>query len=353
MKLCYVTSRYRPHTGGIETHVSELATRFADRGHDVTVISADSGTYADGRQLPTNEVIDGVQIRRTRAIAPGGAIHVAPGILQAIQQCNPQLIHAHNYHSLPLAVAAYAADEECPFVVTPHYHASSPSNIRNYLLSIYKPVGRWALHRADRVLAVSKWEAEQLSADFDLSAAVVPNGINIDRFREAEPVSTPTSRPYILCVGRLERYKGVQHVIQALPKLPDYDLVVAGDGPYREDLRRLARRAGVADRVHLKGYVPDSDLPGLYAGGAVHVTMSEFEAYGITVAEALAAGTPCVVRRAGALADWADRADCVGVTPGRLCDGIRAAVGRPAPSDNLPTWDDTTDAVAAVYEELW
>lgn len=352
MKLCYVTSRYRPHTGGIETHVSELATRFADRGHDVTVVSADSGTCADGQRLPTNEVIDGVQIRRTRAIAPDGAIHVAPGVWRAIKQCDPQLVHAHNYHSLPLAVAAYAVDDECPFVVTPHYHASSPSSVRNRLLAVYQPVGHWALHRADRVLAVSEWEAEQLAADFDLSAAVVPNGIHVDRFREAEPSRAPADRPYLLCVGRLERYKGVQHVIRALPELPNYDLVVAGDGPYGDDLRRLAHEVGIADRVSFEGYVPDSDLPGLYAGAAAYVTMSEFEAYGITVAEALASGTPCVVRRAGALVDWADRTDCVGVTLDGLSDGVRTAVDRPAPSDDLPTWDDTVDEVETVYDEL-
>jgi glycosyltransferase involved in cell wall biosynthesis len=202
------------------------------------------------------------------------------------------------------------------------------------------------------VLAVSKWEAEQLAADFDLSAAIVPNGIHVDQFRETKPSSTPTDQPYLLCVGRLKRYKGVQHVIQALPELLNYDLVVAGDGPYRDDLRKLAYKAGVADRVYFEGYVPDSDLPGLYAGAAAYVTMSKFEAYGITVAEALAAGTPCVVRRAGALVDWADRADCVGVTPSGLCDGVRAAVGRSAPSGELPTWDDTADEVEKVYDEL-
>jgi glycosyltransferase involved in cell wall biosynthesis len=352
MKLCYVTSRYRPHTGGIETHVSELATRFADRGHDVTVVAADSGTRVDGRRLPAGEVIDGVEIRRVRAVAPGGAIHVAPGVMRAVKRCSPDLVHAHNYHSLPLAFAASAVDTDCPFVVTPHYHASSPSSIRNRLLSVYRPVGSWALHRADRVVAVSAWEAEQLAADFDLPAQVVPNGIHVDRFRTAEPASPPGDRPYLLCVGRLEQYKGVQHVIRALPELPTYDLVVAGDGPYADALRQLAQREGVADRVFFEGYVPDSELPGLYAGATAYVTMSAFEAYGITVAEALAAGTPCVVRRAGALVDWADRTDCVGVTPDELCDGVAAAVGRSAPSDELPTWEKTVDEVATVYDEL-
>jgi len=55
MRICYVTSRSRPHTGGVETHVTELATRFADRGHEVTVVAADRGTVVGGHRLPARE----------------------------------------------------------------------------------------------------------------------------------------------------------------------------------------------------------------------------------------------------------------------------------------------------------
>jgi glycosyltransferase involved in cell wall biosynthesis len=164
----------------------------------------------------------------------------------------------------------------------------------------------------------------------------------------------PASRPrrYLLSVGRVEAYKGVQHVVRALEDLPEYDLVVAGSGPYLDDLRSLASDAGVADRVDFRGYVPDDDLPGLYAGAAAFVTMSTFEAYGMTVAEALAAGTPCVVRPAGALVDWTDRGDCVAADPGDLSVAVREAVGLDAPAEPLPTWDDVVDRVAGVYADV-
>jgi len=354
--LCYVTSRYRPHTGGVETHVAELATRFADRGHRVTVVSADRGTRVDGRRLPPRERRDGVRVRRVRAVAPGGAFHVAPGVVRAVRRTGPDLVHAHNYHSLPLAFATLAVDADTPLVATPHYHGESASGLRDRLLAIYRPLGGWALHRADAVLAVSEWEARRLATDFGLDARVVPNGIGVDRFRDAEPAPGPSDRPYLLCVGRLERYKGVQRVIRTLPDLPEYDLVVAGDGPFRDDLERIACEAGVADRVEFAGFVPDAALPGLYAGAAAYVTMSSFEAYGITVGEALAAGTPCVVREAGALVDWTDRADCVGV-PGEagvedVVAGVREVVGREAPSDPLPMWQDVVEDVSAVYEAV-
>jgi len=363
MKVCYVTSRYRPHTGGVETHVAELATRFADRGHEVVVVSADRGTHADGRRLPPRERLDGVRVRRVRALAPGEAFHVAPGVLRAVERVDPDLVHAHNYHSLPLTFAAAAVERlgDVPLVATPHYHGGSASGFRDRLLSLYRPVGGWALHRADAVLAVSDWEARRLAADFDLPARVVPNGVDVDRFRAAEPATGPGDRPYLLSVGRLERYKGVQHAIRALAALPEYDLVVAGTGPFGDDLRRIAREAGVADRVNFAGYVPDDDLPGLYAGAAAFLALSSFEAYGITVAEALAAGTPCVVREAGALVDWADRADCVGIdldgatlgdADSAIAGGVREAVDRPAPSEPLSSWADVVERIAAIYDAV-
>jgi glycosyltransferase involved in cell wall biosynthesis len=85
------------------------------------------------------------------------------------------------------------------------------------------------------------------------------------------------------------------------------------------------------------------------------VTLSGFEAYGMTVAEALAAGTPCVVREAGALVDWVERADVVGVdetTVTEVAAAVRRAVSLDAPSESLPTWEDVVDDVEAVYESV-
>lgn len=78
-------------------------------------------------------------------------------------------------------------------------------------------------------------------------------------------------------------------------------MIIVGEGPYRSELERVAHAEGVAEQVDFFGYVSDSRLPGLYAGADVYLNFSGFKPYGITVAEALAAGTVCVVRGARAL----------------------------------------------------
>jgi glycosyltransferase involved in cell wall biosynthesis len=341
MKIVQVVPRYPPRTGGVETHVKEVSERLVEGYHDVTVLTAD-----DGRDVTTKENRNGVEVIRHAGFAPSDALHVAPGILRTLRRYDADVVHTHNYHSLPVLFAAIGAGD-ARFVVTPHYHSGSASSFRNRLLSLYCPVGRWALRRADDVVAVSDWEREQLRDDFGIDTTVIPNGIDVERFRGAEP--REEEQPYLLTVGRLREYKGIQHVIRALPDLPEYDLLVAGSGPYRKELEQIAIQQGVEDRVRFLGYVDDDDLPSLYAGADAYVTMSNFESFGITVGEALAAGTPVVVRDGGALSEWAKRDDCSIAPPHGLEDTVRDIVGKEPSQETLPRWSDLVDSLLDCY----
>lgn len=349
MHVVQVAPKYPPNVGGVETHVRELGERLVARGHDVTVVTADAGSEVEPREMR-----DRVSVVRHRAVAPGDAFHVAPGVLRSVRRLDgtADVVHAHNYHALPLLFAAIGV-REAAFVVTPHYHGESANSVRDALLSAYRFLGWWGLRQSTTTIAVSEWERGRLRQDFGIESRVIPNGISVDRFEGPTPVDR--DRPYLLTVGRLEEYKGVQHVIRALSELPEFDLLVAGDGPYRDALRGLAVESGVRDRVRFLGYVDDDRLPGLYAGAAAFLTASAFEAFGLTVGEALASGTPCVVREERALSDWTDRRDCVGVTdpsPTAIANAIRRAVERDAPSEPLPTWDGVVDQVESVYRSV-
>lgn len=349
MNVCYVTHRYPPQSGGVETHVSELATRMVERGHDVTVVSADAG--GDGHR---RERRDGVQVRRVRAIAPGDAIHFAPGVVPAVRRelDAADVVHVHNYHSMSFAFGGLTASfSDARVVATPHYHAGSGNALRDRLLALYRPFGAATISRADAVLAVSDWERRQLATDFGAEATVVPNGVYRDRFRDADPHRH--SRPYLLSVGRLEPYKGVQHLVDALAELPEYDLLIAGSGSSREELEARAADAGVAERVSFLGYVDSERLPSLYTGAAAHVTLSTHEAYGMTVAESIAAGTPVVVRESGALVDWTDERGVVGVEtiePAAVAEAVASTVDGSVPDPTaVPTWEAVVDRITQTY----
>jgi glycosyltransferase involved in cell wall biosynthesis len=345
MKICLVTPGYPPRPGGVETHVRHISERLVDLGHGVTVLTADAGGLT-----ASVETRGGVTVRRHPAVAPGGAYEVAPGIVRSVRRVEADVVHAHNYHSLSLLLAALGVDGE-RFVVTPHYHGRSASTVRTRLLSLYAPVGGWALHRADAAVAVSGWERDALRADFGVDATVLPNGVERERFEGATPERR--ERPFLLSVGRLEAYKGVQFAIRALPALPEWKLVVAGSGPYRRELERTADAGGVADRVSFLGHVEDGRLPGLLAGADVLLALSDFEAYGMTVAESIAAGTPCVVHEAGALREWTADPGVVGVadrSPGTLAEAVLRARNQVPDGSQLIDWDTVVERLVDQYE---
>jgi glycosyltransferase involved in cell wall biosynthesis len=345
MRIAQVTPRYPPRSGGVETHVAAVAERLVERGHDVVAVTADAGP-----DVPKRTVRNGVTIRRCRGLAPGGNFHLGPGVAAVVARGSFDVVHAHNYHALVLPFAALGA-ASVRFVVTPHYHDGSADDRRDRLLSLYRPFGSLLLRNADTVIAVSDWERRRLADAFEVDATVVRNGIDVERFRDAVPVNRP--RPYLLTVGRLEAYKGVQYAIRALSNLPQYDLVVAGTGDYRTSLAQVARDAGVTERVTFVGYVDDETLPGLYAGATALLALSEYEAFGMTVGEALAAGTPCVVRGVSALADWTRYEGVVearDMSPGAVAGAVVEVAGT-TPSAKLPTWDEAVDRLESAYTE--
>jgi glycosyltransferase involved in cell wall biosynthesis len=114
--------------------------------------------------------------------------------------------------------------------------------------------------------------------------------------REGRPVH---GRPYFLYVGRLERLKGVQRLIEVFRSYRRADLLVAGDGTLAAELRRQAE--GLA-HVHFLGRVEPADLDPLYTQAiALIVPSIGYEVFGIVVLEALARRTPAIVHRLGAL----------------------------------------------------
>ncbi len=343
MHIGFVTSRYRPHAGGVETHVEQLATRLVDRGHTVTVISADADPG-----LAEMTVRDGVLVRRFIPVGSTDTFHLAVGIAPLVRRSAFDIVHVHNYHSFPFALGAIGS--RVPVVCTPHYHGGSADSLRDKLLSLYQPVGWAVFEKAAAVVAVSTWEKDRLAADFGIESTVIPNGIDVDRFRSATPADTTS--PTLLTVGRLVEYKGVQHVIRALTNLPEYQLRVVGDGPYRDSLEVCAHAEGVDDRVEFLGHVPDSELAQQYASADVFVSMSSVEAAGITVGEALAAETPTVVRPKKGLSHWVCRDDCLSADPASLAGAVARVRSQNVPSEPLPTWERAVDELELIYQNV-
>ncbi len=347
MRIAQVCPRYSPDIGGVETHVAEVSKRLVARGHDVTVITTDPSG-----KLPRSEMLDGVKVLRFPAFAPGDAYYLSPSMYSYLRKDHGfDIIHAHGYHAVPALFASYAKTGKLIF--TPHYHGHGHTWLRDLLLKPYKILANRIFAKADRVVCVSEYEKRLVCRDFPRSCdkiSVVPNGVNKAEFGLAEP--WPKGLKIILYVGRLEEYKGVQYAIRALKFLPWHRLLVIGKGPYKEALLREAKDTGVQDKIAILEGQSRSDLLRWYATADVFVLLSTSEAYGITVAEALTAGVPCIVANGSALEEFADGDTCksvdLPVNEETLAKLIESARFKEVPKSVLD-WDQVADMLLDVY----
>ena len=128
----------------------------------------------------------------------------------------------------------------------------------------------------------------------------------------------PPGSPTVLAMGRLHRNKALDVLISAMRRLPGVHAVIAGEGPERQALEALARREGVADRVHLLGW--REDQAALLAAATVLAVPSRVEPLGNVILEGFSAGVPVVA----AASDGPRETICAGDT------GLLAPIDDPA-----------------------
>lgn len=314
MKIAQICPRYSPDIGGVETHVKEISERLVKAGHDVEVITTDPTG-----KLRKQEIINGVRVIRFRSFAPGSAYYFAPQIYTYLKKHDYDIIHAHSYHAFPAFFAALSRHSG-KFVFTPHYHRHGHTAFRDLLHKPYRLLGKTIFSRADSVICVSEYEKKLVESDFEVAAKTVkiPNGINLKEFEDLrkpeKSLTKNTGREKILLyVGRLEEYKGVQYIIQSLPELQDFRLRIIGKGPYEAELRNIAKSLGVEERVEWLKDLSRKELLERYSDADIFLMLSSHEAYGITVAEALAAEIPCIVAKGSALEEFVDGRNCIGI----------------------------------------
>lgn len=186
-------------------------------------------------------------------------------------------------------------------------------------------------------------------------ATVIPNGINLEEFKGLEKVKKDYKA--ILYVGRLEKYKGVEYLVRVLPKLDeDTILEIFGKGTYKKSVAKLAKNVGVESRVRFYQDLSRGELLKKFYDADIFVLLSKYEAFGISVAEALASKTPCIVANKSALKEWIDGKNCFGIgypiDLEELARLIGSVISKRAETSKLFDWNEVTKRLVNVYNEL-
>ena len=242
-----------------------------------------------------------------------------------VRRLRPELVHAHWVIPTGLFAELAVAGRDTPVVLTAH-----GVDLHALRIGPLQRLRRWVIGRAAIVLPVSDAlaaRARDLAPDTD--RMVIPMGADTADLRNSVGVRFP--RPgRLLFVGRLAEKKGVGVLLRALAGVDGLSLTVAGDGPDRDDLERLASELALADRVRFLGRVSRDRIPELMRTAEAMVIPSvessdgDMEGTPLVLAEAVAVGLPVIASRLGGIADQMDETTAVLVEPGDVGDLARA-----------------------------
>lgn len=334
----------------------QVASRLAAHHVETTILAAD-----ETRRLPRYDELDGVPVVRAAAWPRGRDYLLAPAVVACVKRGGWDVVHVQSYHTLvaPLAMAT-AARARIPYVVTFH-GGGHDSRVRNAIRGPQLRLLRPLLVRAKALVSIAEFEIEHYGLALGLPQGrfvTIPNGADLPA---PSGYARRASGLLIVSSGRLERYKGHERVLRALPlvlkRVPDARLWIAGDGSQRHALLRLARELDVADRVEI-GVVGRQAMSDRLRGASLAVLLSEFESQPLAALEAASLGVPLVVADNSGLTELARRglARAVELTaaPSVHADAIVEQLLHPAPMPpvSLPTWDACARDLAALYRRV-
>ena len=316
MPSLLVTNDFPPKVGGIQSYLWELWRRLPPG--EVTVLTTPYPAAAEfDRAQPFRIVRD-----RSRVLLPTPAL--ARRIDSLAREIGAEVVFLDP--ALPLGALGPRL-RAAPYVVVLHgAEVTVPGRLPGS-----RALLRRVLTGAAGVLAAGAYPAAEAAraAGRPLPGLAIPPGVDVDRFRPAgdEPavraltrkrLGLPETAPIVLGVSRLVPRKGFDVLIDAVARLARHrypagsaagepvHLALAGSGRDRDRLARRGERAGLGDRFHRLGRVPDDQLPALYSSADVFAMCCrerwgglEAEGFGIVFLEAAASGIPAVAGRSG------------------------------------------------------
>jgi 1,2-diacylglycerol 3-alpha-glucosyltransferase len=359
LRVAQVVSFYHPQIGGVEKHVQCLAQGCAEAGDDVVILTHQVG------DSPADEWIGGTRVLRFPMTVPSRNYALSLRLFSYLRRhaADFDVVHVHSYHTV---IGHAVVPSHLPFVFTPHYHGTGHTPFRALLHRLYWPAGARLVRAADAVICVSDVERDLMIRDFPgISGKVVtiPNGTNQKRAAAEDDEAGSFGDPMVLTVGRLERYKNVDRIIDAFRALPfPGSLVVVGDGPDRARLERHAEAGEPGWPVLFTGRVPDPVLDRLFMKAKVVTSASDHEAFGLTLAEGLVSGARVVASAIPAHAELARRAGADAavslVDPKntrQFTDSLAACLLAdrvPAGGLRLPSWADVVQDTRELYSRV-
>ncbi|MFH1313435.1 MAG: glycosyltransferase family 4 protein [Candidatus Eisenbacteria bacterium] len=352
-----------PEAGGAEVHLHEISKRFVTRGHKVTHLTSAF------RGAPAEEEIDGIRVVRC-----GGKFtfnFCVPGAIKRLLRSEPFDIVVDDINKIPFFTPVYV---KRPLLALAHHLFAQTIFLETLLpFALYVYAGELLIptvYKRTRFVVVSESTRDDLvrrGIPRD-NIEIVYNAVDHVRYTPVESSLSPV--PLVGYVGRIKRYKRVDHLLEALAivakTIPDVRLALAGSGDYLPSLVTQAGKLGISDRVDFMGSVSEQEKIDMLRKSHVVVNPSSKEGWGVTVIEANACGAPVIASDVPGLRDAVVDGETGFLVPYGDIDGFAARIKQVLSNHSLRTtlsrqaidwakrfnWDDSADAILKVIDQL-
>lgn len=378
MKIAFFCDAYLPTKNGVATSAQTTAWELRARGHRVIIFAPRYLDYHDDDPDVVRFAAGHWFKARDYPVAFPVLSRVSPRTAYRFAREHFDLVHVHSPFVLGNLGAHWARFHFLPLVWTfhtlyhhyAHYSITSPETSRAYILWRIRRM----LRKCNRVIAPSNAvERVVLRMWPGAPTRVVPTGVDLSRFAGGDRVGTrkqlglSEKEVALLYVGRLAPEKNLGFLLKSVaPVLQNQPakLVLVGGGPSIDILKRQVNTLGIASRVVFAGFIEPEQINNFYAMADVFTFASRTETQGLSIAEALCAGLPCVVVNAMGAAEAIEPGEDGFLVPHQekrfgaaveqlVCDGdLRAQMGRHA-RERAPRFskERRVGELLALYEE--
>ena len=350
MNIALFASAFYPHVGGVEELVRQLAREYNSGDHHAIVL-----TNRWPRDLSAFEEYEGTPLYRLAMRAPEGSLKakinyglthtgIENEMLSILRRHKIEVLHVQcvsaNGHYARIAAEAL----HLPLVVTSQGERTMDATGVYERSAFLNATLRGLLACGDALSACSRDTLDDLERYFGQPfgdrARVVYNGISAQDFDDPAVTPHQHERPYILGIGRHVPQKGFDVLLRAFAQATqdpafNHDLLLAGEGPERENLESLLRELKLEGRAHLMGRAARPLAVSLFKGSSFFVLPSRHEPFGIVNLEAMAARKAVIASRVGGVPEIVRHEENGLLVPGDDAPALTQALARLAGDADL------------------
>ena len=285
--------------GGVQEHVKALQAELQLRGYDAKIVTPLPRDFREVPDLP-NVIFVGTSTDFHSPLHTSAQVSATADTDRIDEVLQAEQFDILHFHEPWTPVLSRQILQRSTSVNIATFHAKIPETLMSRtVIKVVTPYMKSVLKYLHEYTAVSTSAAEYVGSLTDEPITIIPNGIDLSHYKvEPQPARVDGPAKTILFIGRLERRKGVKYLLNAYRVLthdnPDVQLIIAGDGPDREQLMLLAEDLKLPNVTFL-GYITDELKMQLLHEADVFCSPAVYgESFGIVLLEAMATGTVVV-----------------------------------------------------------